>query len=136
MARIQGDRKGLTVWFEDQAERRHLLSSEPDALQDWTGLVYRCIREQLYYRLGEEFRLYQYRTRAGALVPLVFETREGSLGLIPILDQEPSRAQKLAAHSLLSKLRNGCVLFVARANRFKSWSNRALQVPSSWLLWE
>ena len=67
---LEGDYKGYCVYFEDQVEAFILSQNKINREQQWIGLVYRNLREQAFYRIGQNIEFFQYRTRGGALVPV------------------------------------------------------------------
>ena len=74
----KGDFRGSALYFEDHSEVAVLSQDRLSADQRWTGLILRNLREQISYRLGENADLFQYRTRAGVVVPFAWRTvREG-----------------------------------------------------------
>ncbi len=134
---IEGDRSGLTVWFEDQAELRFASQKRAEALASFRSFVYRNLRLQFFYTAGVNFNFFQYRTKAGVVVPFALRCEEGVLGFLPVLESEPSRQDRAAALSFLSRYQNSKVIYITQGNRQSHcFSDRAIQVPSEWLLWE
>jgi predicted AAA+ superfamily ATPase len=130
---IEGDRQGSALFFEDQAEVSVLAQDRLSEEQQWAGLVLRNVREQVYYRVGENADFFQYRTRAGVNVPFALRTQRGVLGFIPVRGA-PSRAAMAAAHSFLRKYAVGKVVLVTDTNESRVLDERTLLLPAAQLL--
>ncbi|MFO1510451.1 MAG: AAA family ATPase [Steroidobacteraceae bacterium] len=129
---LEGDYAGSAHFFEDQAEVVMLAQGLGEE-QQWAGLILRNVREQAHYRVGGNIGIFQYRTRAGVVVPYAFRTGESTLGFIPVRGA-PSRATMAAAHSFLRRYANGKVLFVTDANETRVVDERTLLMSASRLL--
>ncbi len=134
---IEGDRTGMTVWFEDQAELNFASQNRADRSASFRSFIYRNLRLQFFYTAGVNFSFFQYRTKAGVVVPFALRCEEGVLGFIPIFENEPTRQERAAGLSFLSRYQDSKVIYITQSN-FQShcFSERAIQVPSEWLLWE
>ena len=104
-----------------------------DPERRWSGLVLRNLREQFFYRLGENADFFQYRTRAGVRVPFAVRTSSATVGFIPIRG-EPTRTATAAAHSFLRAYANGKVVLVTDAHQSSVMNDRTLLIPASQLL--
>lgn len=134
---IEGDRKGLCVFFEDQAEHRFLYSEKLDPLVAFEGLVYRNLRASFNYDVGSDFQFFQYRAQPDIRIPFVVKTKDGCLGIIPIIDAQPSQKDLRFAHKFLQKYSPATVLIVTRGlSETKVIEPRILQIPAERLLFE
>ncbi len=134
---IEGDRKGFCVYFEDQAEHLFLHEQKIDPLKAFEGLVYRNLRASFHYEMGLDFRFFQFRARPDVRIPFVVRTKSGSLGLLPILEESPSRKDLRMAHRFLQWNSPATVLIVTRgASETKVLEPRILQIPAERLLFE
>jgi predicted AAA+ superfamily ATPase len=130
---IEGDYQGHCLFFEDQAEALVLSQNAIREEQQWTGLVYRNLREQAFYRSGENMEFFQFRTRGGSFVPLAIRSPDSILGVIPILG-EPTRSERASAQSFLKKYINAKVLFVTRLNHGQFLDDRTALISAAQLL--
>jgi predicted AAA+ superfamily ATPase len=130
---IEGDSPGQAIWFEDQAEALVLSQGRISAADQWAGLIYRNLREQVMYRLGSNAEIFQYRTRSGVTVPIAIRTEAGVLGFVPVLGK-PSPKHLAAGQSFLRKYANSRVNFVTDGNEARSLNERTWMVPASQLL--
>jgi predicted AAA+ superfamily ATPase len=134
---IEGDRKGLSVYFEDQAEHRFLHSEKLDPLRAFEGLIYRNLRASFNYEVGSDFQFFQYRAQPDVRIPFVVKTKDGHLGIIPILDSEPSQKDLRFARKFLQKYSPATVLMVTYGlGSTKVIEPRILQIPAERLLFE
>ena len=99
----------------------------------WSGLVYRNVREQVFYRIGENADFFQYRTRGGAFVPFAVRAPEAVLGFLPVRGA-PSRAALAAAHSFLRRYANAKVLLVTDSGDTRTIDDRTAVVSATRLL--
>lgn len=128
-----GDYKGECVCFEDQMERDFFQPGNPSdaGSMDWVHLFYRNARAQFGYRLGYFPDYSQYKTRGGALVPLVIRLEEKRLGIFVLKDQtELTRSVQLSAESFLKKYEHARVVFLLRdGNQYETLSERMAVLP-------
>ena len=108
---IEGDTSGSAIFFEDHAECLALARDRLDLKRRWAGLVYRNVREQIFYRIGENAEFFQYQTRAGVFVPFAVRTPDSTIGFIPVLGN-PERSDLAAAQSFLRSYGNAKVVLV------------------------
>lgn len=130
---IEGDYHESAIFFEDQAEVQTLSQNQLSEDQKWIGLVYRNLREQFFYRLGENVEFFQYQRRGGVLVPFAVRTPESSLAIIPIQGM-PTRATLGPAQSFLRKYTNGKAVLVTPLNETKVIDDRTLLISAAQLL--
>ncbi len=134
---IEGDRKGVSVYFEDQAECLSLSEARPDLLRQFEGAVYRNLRATFFYEMGLSFRFFQYRAQPDVRIPFALKSQSGCLGIIPILEAAPTRQQLRMAGRFLQRYSPATVLFVTRGLRkTEVLEPRILQVPAERILFE
>lgn len=108
----EGSRRRPVLFFEDQGEASHLAGESREPLFNITRFLFSFLRHQWVYRPDLQGRLFQFRSRGGAFVPLVLQARTGTLGFIPMLDEVPGRHELASAHSLFGHYKNARCLFV------------------------
>ena len=74
---IEGRRSQPLIYFEDQAEMAYLSDSSFSQSQKMEGLIYRNVRAQFSYSLGQNIRYFQYLTRGKARIPFAVQSQEG-----------------------------------------------------------
>ncbi|MCM2276590.1 MAG: hypothetical protein NDJ89_00760 [Oligoflexia bacterium] len=122
------------MYFEDQGEASHLQSRPISAWHDFTRFLYANLRHQWHYRPALQTRLHEYRTRGGAHIPLVIRTPSQALGVLPILEENPTAQAIAAATSFLKKNPNGKLLFAHPGKKDWVMSRKIRVVPASALL--
>lgn len=109
---IEGSTKGHVCFFEDVAEARLLSQREFSTFEDLTSLCFANSRHEFNYRLGEPVRMFQYRTRGGAYVPLCFAGKSGIVGILPIEEAEAWTRVSGTIESFLKTYANGKLILV------------------------
>lgn len=125
---IEGE-KGQIFYLEDQAESKYLLDGnliESDAFEQ---LIYRNIRTQLYYKLGQSFREFHFLTRGGSRIPYAIEQSGVILGVLPIKEENPNRAELASAASFLKKFEKSRVLFLHQGKNIIQVDERSISAP-------
>jgi predicted AAA+ superfamily ATPase len=112
MVPIEGSSKGVSIFFEDQGEGSTVRQTEMSLTENLLHFAFSNMRHQFQYRLGENVRHFQYRTRGGALVPLCFQGKQGALGIIPLHSAEEWDRATGSANSFLSAYPNSKVILV------------------------
>ena len=130
----EGSARRPVVFFEDQGEATYLAGDRPDILFRMTRFLFSFLRQQWVYRPELEARLFQYRNRGGAFVPLALHTKLGTLGLIPMLHESPGKHEMASARSFLTSFENGKCLFIHHGNSDRCLGNNLRIVPISFLL--
>jgi predicted AAA+ superfamily ATPase len=134
---IEGDRRGLSLYFEDQAEGQSLAEQKSDPLKQFEGLVYRNLRASFFYEMGLDFRVFQYRESPDVRIPFAIKTKEGCLGILPILEESPSRKHRRIAQKFLQRYSPANVLIVTKGfAETRILEPRMLQIPAERLLFE
>jgi hypothetical protein len=84
--------------------------------------------------VGENADLFQYRTRAGVVVPFAWRTADSIVGLIPIRG-DVSRVAIAAAHSFLRKYAGAKAVLVTDGEERRLIDERTMVIPATQLLW-
>ena len=108
----EGGTKKKILFFEDQGEASYLSRKPVDFLSDLTRFLFANIRTQLKYQNQFTTDISQYRTRSGALVPLVATINRNKIGIIPMLEENPHQKLIRSANSFLKQNENAKVFFV------------------------
>lgn len=106
-----GTDKKPVIFFEDQGEATHLHENRVQPLERLTAFLYSQLRAQAHYRPELAIRIFQFRNRGGALIPLCFRQGDRALGIIPFLEETPPLMFLPAARSFLQKFRHARVVF-------------------------
>ena len=109
---IVGDLKGSTLFFEDLAEHHYLSETTPSSGN--LHILFSIVRSAFAYRADVDPRLFQFRTRGGAVVPLVVQTRQGMTGFVLVEGEKIGRVETAAASSFLSRFANAKIIFCTR----------------------
>lgn len=113
----EGSERKPAIFFEDQGEASHLQQSKGLEQENFDRFVFANIRTQLAYRPELKLSLTQYRNRGGAFIPFIIRTPGAALGILPILEENPSKQALSSAVSFLKKNQNAKVLFVTKQKR-------------------
>ena len=130
----EGSRSRPVLFFEDQGEATHLAGERPDPLLGMTRFIFSFLRQQWVYRPELEARVFQFRSRGGAFVPLALQTRLGTLGWIPMLDETPGRHELASARSFLDAYPGARCLFVHLGSLDRSIGPQQRIIPLSHLV--
>ena len=130
----EGSRHRPVLFFEDQGEATHLAGNKPDVLFGITRFLFSFIRQQWVYRPELEARLFQYRNRGGAFIPLALHTKLGTLGFVPMLDETPGKHEMASAHSFLASYKDGKCLFIHLGELDRQLGNNLRIIPLSSLV--
>lgn len=109
---IEGSTMGSTILFEDQGEAAYLRRNTVDLKTQLSHFIFTNVRQQFFYRIGESVRLFQYRTRGGAFVPICFANKSGVLGLLPLNDLSDLDSVSGTVNSFLSHYERGKIILV------------------------
>jgi predicted AAA+ superfamily ATPase len=130
----EGTEKKPVIFFEDQGEASYLTENKYDDLTQLTRFLYANLRVQFHYRPELECKIFQFRNRGGAFLPLCFRSNEGELGIIPIHDENPGEASLATARSFLNTYSKAKVLFVHLGENDQVLSSRMRVLGVSKLL--
>lgn len=101
----EGTEKRPAILFEDPGEANFLAEGRLDDLSIWSATVLSHVRSILDLPLtGQQkfiCRFSQYRTRGGAFVPLVVRCGKATLGIIPMIEENPNAQIIGSANSFL-----------------------------------
>lgn len=125
----EGGQRRPVFFLEDQGMATHLAGSPLSPLDNLIRGIYSNARHQFHYRPELNARIFQYRTRGGALVPLAFHTRNGSLGIIPCIEGSATASAVKSAQSFVGKIRNSRVLILHSGENFSHVSDRIQAAP-------
>lgn len=127
---IYGGSKGEIILMEDQYEEFRL-SGESLALQDQlVTLLYRNLRAQFHYRMGESLEIWSYWTKNNSRVPLVLKGNGKVLGVMAISGDEPTLSQMRAAESLLKfESHSKVAIFSKNAKSARNLTSRIAILP-------
>jgi predicted AAA+ superfamily ATPase len=110
--RVEGGKKGECYYFEDQGEQTHLTRQPPSRLRSFEHFCYVQLRAQFEYDLGDPVDVFQYQTRGGARVPLVFRTKKGSIGVFPLQELKDANQYIPSAKSFLNSVPQSQVMML------------------------
>jgi predicted AAA+ superfamily ATPase len=112
---IEGDFRGDLFWFEDQIERSLFTRDDSPTEWDWTGLVYRNLRAQFGYRVGHFANYSHFRTRGGAMVPLVIQSENRKIGIFALNSASDVNQSRIrSSESFLKQHESARVLFLIK----------------------
>ncbi len=127
---LEGDLGSMVYFFEDLCEANHLAPGGMAPESKINQLLFQEIRAALLYaELDYPVRFFQYRTRAGVIVPIVVESHGHVLGVIPIEDDTPSRQEKAAGDSLLKRYANSKIIYGGLSTKTRILNDRSAIVP-------
>ena len=123
-----GDIKKESFYLEDQGTASYLQPPVSDS-----DRMLRLAFSQLYPYLDCHdpggVMTYRYETRNGACVPLVFESRGVTLGVLPIAEEAADAKALASARSFLRFRRNAHVLILTRGTECIQWSESVRSAP-------
>jgi GTPase SAR1 family protein len=127
---VEGDFGGVVYFFEDICEADYLAGGQYSDFTMLTQLLYQEIRSSLIYaNLEHSVRFFQYRTRAGVVVPICVESQGQVIGIVPTHDEKPSRKEAAAGDSLLKSYANAKVIFCGPSNQPQVLNDRSIVIP-------
>lgn len=126
--------KRPVLFFEDQGMVSHLIGRPLDRNQDLTRGLFANIFSQFHYRQDLPFDFFQYRTRGGALVPLIFRSPAGTLGLIPISEDRATASCIKSALSLCRTFKNAIAVVAHEGTQVEWLHPRVLSLPWPFLM--
>ena len=120
---IEGSTANTVYYLEDQAESVFLSPNQSD-IELYEQFIYRNIRAEFNYQIGEDYKIFQFKTRGKARIPFCFSSAEGVIGVLPILENEPTRSHNASIQSFLRKYNNSKVVVVIsdRTRQKKSYA--------------
>jgi predicted AAA+ superfamily ATPase len=110
---LAGDYGDVVYYFEDMCEHQHLYQGTQNELSQVTHFLFNHIRGEFAYSQNQhDIRMFQYRTRAGVIVPIVVESNGQVLGVIPTQEEKPNRQEIAGGDSLLKRYAHSKIVFV------------------------
>lgn len=91
------------IFLEDQGLASWLKGAALEDADDLTRGLYANLRQEFHYRPQLRGRVFQWRTRGGAEVPLAFSSRLGTIGFVSTLSREPAPKTLGSASAFLKK---------------------------------
>ncbi len=128
----QGTENHPAYFFEDQGEAQHLADYKIDELAAFSNALFMNIRVPFLLpltSLQNPARIFQFRTRGGAYVPFAFETGKRTLGILPSLEEKPSKAVLGSAKSFLDAFPNSNVVIVHPHKKVEILGSHLLLLP-------
>jgi predicted AAA+ superfamily ATPase len=122
------------LFFEDQGTASYLLGEDPDPQFDLRRGLFACLLPQFLYRPELVSTFSQYRTRGGAIVDLVIKTVKGTLGVIPVADDQPTPSSLASARSFLANIRSSQVIIAHQGTQLTKMSESLMAVPFQMLI--
>jgi len=135
---VEGQRKGVSVFFEDQLEHRHLHGEGVSPDHAFEMAVWRNLRATFNYETGLDWSCFQFIEKAGRRrVPFAFRTPGGTIAILPTLDKTPSRQTLDSAREFLQRYNQSLALIVTQGQPSTEVIDpRILQIPAERLLFE
>lgn len=119
-----------TFYFEDQGIASHLTGFTcVPLINDFTRFLYANLREQFHYQMNLDYEVSCYQTRGGAQIPLVFRSSTFEVGVIPQLEDYPSRSALKSADSFLKKRLNSFLIIVTESGAPRKIRDRLFTAP-------
>lgn len=135
LLKLEGDNVGVIPVFEDQAESQFLAGGNEELRMPWVYLIYRNLRETIFYNSGVFGEFFQFQTRGGAKIPLALRIKNQVVGFDYCAGEVPSRSQLASAHSFLGRYNNSKIIFLTLEKKTgKKLKDRVFQMPLENLL--
>lgn len=113
----EGSERRPVLFFEDQGEATYLASNRYDETTGLVRLLYSQLRHQIHYRPELRVDMFQFRNRGGAHVPLCFRAGKTTLGIIPILSENPQPAMLATARGFMKAFPGAKLMYVHSVSR-------------------
>ena len=110
----EGDFRKPILFFEDVGEANHLSPFQGQDPRAFLSFVYENVRTQFFYRPQLRAEIFQFRARAGAIVPICFRIGKDILGMIPAESDEQVPHAVSSARSFLKAYPKARVLILSR----------------------
>ena len=133
----EGGEKRPTLFLEDQGEAQHLADFQIDDFSVFTNCLYMHLRVPFQMPLGNlesAARVIQYRTRGGAYVPFAFFFGPNGLGIIPSLEENPSRNTLASCKSFLDTFPRAKAVIVHPYDRLEVLGQNLILMPDKMAL--
>ncbi|MEN9724102.1 MAG: hypothetical protein RJB38_2088 [Pseudomonadota bacterium] len=135
---IEGQRRGISIFFEDQLEHLYLHQEPVNSAHAFEMAVWRNLRATFNYETGLDWSCFQFLEKSGRRrVPFAFRSSKGTLGILPITDQIPSRQTLESAREFLKRYNQSLALIVTRGQPVTEVIEpRILKIPAERLLFD
>lgn len=130
----EGSERKPILFFEDQGEATYLSSNRYDPSTQLLRFLYSQLRHQVHYRPELTAKIFQFRNRGGAHVPLCFRSKNATLGIIPILTENPHPNSLATARSFLRTYPGSKLLYVHPENSDKIIDSRIRSIGMRYLV--
>ena len=127
----EGSERKSAIFFEDQGEATHLQQGSGMKQQDFDRFLFANIKTQLAYRPELKLSLTQLRNRGGAFIPFIIRSVGTTLGILPILEENPGKQALSSAASFLQKNPTAKVIFVTNHKRDLVLAKNQRIIPAS-----
>lgn len=116
-------------FLEDQGMATYLIGDQADPARDLVRGLFSCILPQFLYRPETVPIFHQYRTRGGAEVDIVVRTHQGTIGIIPVEEEEATPSAIASARSFLSRSSSAKVIIAHTGTDAALISTNLISVP-------
>ena len=131
---IEGSHKSWTYFFEDQGEHTQVCEQESAQQEKLLHFCFSNLRTQFIYQSEEETKIFQYRSRGGARMPLCFSQSQGTLGVYPLESPEELSRHIATANSFLKSYPNSKVLFLhPLEEKPRAYNSQIMIAPAAWV---
>ena len=124
-----GDEKKSVYFFEDQGFASWLTDQVLETKEDIARGLYANLRQEFHYRPEMDGRILQFRTKHGAVVPLVFKCHAGTLGIVTTPDRVPAPKTIGSATSFLNAMPQAKVIIAYGGDELVFKNDRHFWVP-------
>ena len=128
-----GDIKKESFYFEDQGTASYLNQSHTES-ERMLRLTFSQLHPHMDLHDPGGVMTYRYETRNGSCVPLVFESRGITLGVLPIAQESPDAKALRSAQSLLRARPHARILILTRGTECIQWSDSVRSAPINGVL--
>lgn len=128
----KGGERRPVIFLEDQGEAQHLTENRIDTESSFTNTLYMNIRVPFLMPLGameSPAAIFQFRTRGGAFVPFAFESGRHVVGILPSLEEQPSKSVLGSAQSFLKAFPYGRAVIIHPFSKCESLGEGLFLVP-------
>lgn len=125
----EGSEKKPVIFLEDQGEASFLSSGLYDASTNMVRFLFSQLRHQVHYRPELNAKIFQLRNRGGAYVPLCFSQGKNTVGIIPLVYENPETSALQTARSFQKQYPGSKVLFVHEGKSDKLITSTIRSLP-------
>jgi predicted AAA+ superfamily ATPase len=128
-----GEERKSVYFLEDQGMASWLTDRVLDEPQDIVRGIFSNLRQEFHYRPEVRGEIFQYRTKHGVNVPLVFRSRLGTLGIVATMEHIPAPKTLGSAQSFLDRIKDSKVVVAYGGSEVQMRSENHIWVPY-WML--